>query len=517
MNMHRGLRWALRVAAGLVLLFGLVWPALADEAVDLYYVVQGQAERLSLPSGARTSYSFSEGGAASYALRILNSDTLPKQYAALTVSDEGVVTPKTSMYMYDNTQDVEVTATLNGASRTVRFHVIDYGMQSAERIMAGYLSGEIRSSMTVLEKVDKIAEIAARDFDYSVYYSDWKSMLAYGGGDCWANTDFIVEACSRLGIKAVQRRASGDEYAGQNHVNALFDYQGQLYVADAGKSGVHPRQYSVVEKGDFSYRLAKSGSSSEMFAYIVQYDRDLLSDTSSRVIVLPDSCEGCPVRRIWDNFNRYAKQTEQYVLPDTVNYIGKAAFAYNESLKHINLPEGLTWIADRAFTGCKSLGRVDLPETLTGLSAGVFSYCGTLTLKVPEGVTSIADDAFNGTDVTLLVKHGSFAERYARQKGLRFVVEGDILSLPADLTAIGPGAFEGDAFQGVIVPDGAVSIGGRAFAGCARLEWIDIPASVTHIEADAFAGCSDLTVFAPAGSTAASFAANKGFALVETE
>ena len=215
------------------------------------------------------------------------------------------------------------------------------------------------------------------------------------------------------------------------------------------------------------------------------------------------------------NTQEYMDQTEQYVLPDTVNYIGMAAFAYNDSLKTINLPEGLEWIGERAFTGCKSLGRVDLPAGLSGLGSRAFSDCGTLTVLAPASMTTIADDAFNGTDVTLLVEHRSAAETFARDKGLKYRVIGDILQLPGSTQTIGAQAFANGRFEGVIVPEGAKTIGSQAFAGCAGLAWIDIPASVTSIASDAFSGLTALKIIAPANSAAARFAQDKGFTWVE--
>lgn len=66
----------------------------------------------------------------------------------------------------------------------------------------------------------------------------------------------------------------------------------------------------------------------------------------------------------------------------------------------------------------------------------------------------------------------------------------------------------------MIVPEGYEVIGERAFAGCADMHRIELPASVTLIAEDAFDGCSpELTVAAPAGSYAESYAAAHGFAV----
>lgn len=82
------------------------------------------------------------------------------------------------------------------------------------------------------------------------------------------------------------------------------------------------------------------------------------------------------------------------------------------------------------------------------------------------------------------------------------------LVLPSHTTKIEANAFVGTAAKTIILPDGCTSIGARAFAGSTQLTEIIIPASVTSIAPDAFEGCSNITVFAPYGSAAHTFAQN---------
>ena len=67
-----------------------------------------------------------------------------------------------------------------------------------------------------------------------------------------------------------------------------------------------------------------------------------------------------------------------------------------------------------------------------------------------------------------------------------------LLRLPAKLKAIEAEAFAGLTVEGVILPDGCTAIGPRAFADCANLIYVRIPASVTDIAADAFEGCDSV-------------------------
>lgn len=63
------------------------------------------------------------------------------------------------------------------------------------------------------------------------------------------------------------------------------------------------------------------------------------------------------------------------------------------------------------------------------------------------------------------------------------------LQLPAGLTRIEDNAFEGGAFQAVIIPDGCISIGADAFKDCTNLIYVSYPSGITGIE-EAFAGCN---------------------------
>ena len=84
-------------------------------------------------------------------------------------------------------------------------------------------------------------------------------------------------------------------------------------------------------------------------------------------------------------------------------------------------------------------------------------------------------------------------------------MEGGLL-LPQALTQIDAEAFMGGAFESVILPEGTLYIGERAFADCTLLRQIQIPASVESIAEDAFEGYNDLIIFCPLGSAAEAYA-----------
>ncbi len=87
------------------------------------------------------------------------------------------------------------------------------------------------------------------------------------------------------------------------------------------------------------------------------------------------------------------------------------------------------------------------------------------------------------------------------------------LRLPR-LRGIASEAFRNIAARSVWVPDGATYIGSRAFAGNGLLREVFLPGSVVDIASDAFDGCENLTILAPLGSAAETYALAKGFAFI---
>lgn len=87
-----------------------------------------------------------------------------------------------------------------------------------------------------------------------------------------------------------------------------------------------------------------------------------------------------------------------------------------------------------------------------------------------------------------------------------------VTHLPGALTAIETEAFAGAGFARVVCPEGLLSIGSRAFSGCASLQSITIPASVQSIAEDAFEDCASLkTIITDEDSAAEAYALRRGY------
>ena len=82
--------------------------------------------------------------------------------------------------------------------------------------------------------------------------------------------------------------------------------------------------------------------------------------------------------------------------------------------------------------------------------------------------------------------------------------------LPANTTTIGSEAFKSMPTVEFILPEGVETIGSGAFAGCDDLLYINLPDSLTKIEADAFDADSKVTLIVTNGTYAHEFAAASG-------
>ena len=88
--------------------------------------------------------------------------------------------------------------------------------------------------------------------------------------------------------------------------------------------------------------------------------------------------------------------------------------------------------------------------------------------------------------------------------------------LPEGLITVEEEAFAGSGIRYVIVPDGCVSIGIRAFADCSELLAVVMPESVSSISVDAFEGSSQASILTPTGSYAADWAEDNGIREIRT-
>lgn len=140
---------------------------------------------------------------------------------------------------------------------------------------------------------------------------------------------------------------------------------------------------------------------------------------------------------------------------------------------------------------CDALfGEVVIParlkgKTVTAIGDGAFADCRDVTsVVIPEGVVTVGRRAFAGCTALLSV------------------------TLPATLENVGLAAFVFcSSLESVTLPAGVKQVGDHAFRECGSLTSVVVEAADVSFGEAVFTFCSSkLTVFAPSGSTAETYA-----------
>lgn len=147
------------------------------------------------------------------------------------------------------------------------------------------------------------------------------------------------------------------------------------------------------------------------------------------------------------------RKITKVVLPKSIKFIGRGAFADMLSLESIEIPDGVIEIEPfafdmcnslteviipgsvrrigmYAFAGCKNLRRVKICEGLVELGAGMFSRDINLKeLELPKSLRRMLTEetrynTFHAIDsslpVTVICPRGSYAEQYCKEHGIKF-------------------------------------------------------------------------------------------------
>lgn len=119
----------------------------------------------------------------------------------------------------------------------------------------------------------------------------------------------------------------------------------------------------------------------------------------------------------------HARAEDAYTIPEGVLHIGDAAFSNNQTLESIIISDGAMSIGDMAFWACVNLTSVTIPDGVTSIGEMAFDECDELVeVAIPASVVHIGEEAFGwGSEITLYVKEGSYAEEYAEDYDIPYV------------------------------------------------------------------------------------------------
>ena len=198
-------------------------------------------------------------------------------------------------------------------------------------------------------------------------------------------------------------------------------------------------------------------------------------------------------------------------VPEYLKIMGTRVTGYTGTLPaNLVIPDGVTEIGERAFRGCTSLASVTIPDTVTAIGGIAFYGCTSLaSVIIPGSVTGIGEHAFLNCTSLKKVQFGGTVAQWKALKGSDEIkipsircTDGHIgiEEVPEYLKIAGTTVtgYTGTVPANLVIPDGVMEIGYRAFKNCASIESVAIPGSVKIIgggfnyDDGAFKGCTYL-------------------------
>ena len=172
---------------------------------------------------------------------------------------------------------------------------------------------------------------------------------------------------------------------------------------------------------------------------------------------------------------------------------GSTAITSFEELRYF---KNLKSIGAEAFAGCSQLKSIVIPEQVGEVGASVFADCSALE-KVEVVSENTAFDSRNGCNAIV-------------RKADNCLVAGCITTvIPADVVALGEGAFMQLPLTAVSIPKSVASYGKKVFYGCDDIETVMVGAKTpAALTSDVFTCTSRATLIVPTGTLAAYEKAN---------
>lgn len=189
-------------------------------------------------------------------------------------------------------------------------------------------------------------------------------------------------------------------------------------------------------------------------------------------------------------------------IPDSVEHICRGAF-YKCTTYMMTLPKALKSIGDYAFYGCgyTNFGGdaydLTIPAGTKQIGRSAFYGCtNVLSVTVPSSVTSIGPYAFYGCaaiGASAEIQRDTGKKDEEGNTVLETVLATGYISLSEGLLSIGERAFQGcAALTDIKIPNSVTSLGTRAFYKCESLANVTIGSGITEISDYMFYKCTAL-------------------------
>ncbi|MCM1160418.1 MAG: leucine-rich repeat domain-containing protein [Roseburia sp.] len=240
------------------------------------------------------------------------------------------------------------------------------------------------------------------------------------------------------------------------------------------------------------YKSLEAGVFSDFYSYEQIEDKDEIKIiqylAAGERVKVPEVIEGLPVTVIGRGAFENHKETEEIILPDTIEEIQEKAFAGCEKLSYFILPKKVTSLGKEAFFMCSGLRGITFLSSEAAYGMEEFSTCGQLRFITVGKETKGADPKWEAREKFQIEIEDNQAviTDYAGMKEDEPITEKRSVFIPEIMDGypvrqIGRDIQEQDEY----VQKGV-------FAGCEEIEEIHFPVSVKKIGVGTFYHCTSL-------------------------
>ena len=259
-------------------------------------------------------------------------------------------------------------------------------------------------------------------------------------------------------------------------------------------------------------------SKDEIRKYCLISETGSLRDFTGKMdyVVLPDGINNI----LGGTFKRVKDKLRVVIIPEGVRSIEASTFADCPNLEEVHLPESLTRIEEKAFLNCKKLKTINFPKALTSIDSYAFNGCESLKkvditskcyypsniymLPFPQGCEVRVDGVITNANVVENDPMPEITSKVISESFDNLIISGTVLEgakksmecivVPIRVDTIRPNVFKynGYALRLLALREGITVIPKDAFRELKNLEEVQLPFTLTRIEASAFYGCPKL-------------------------
>lgn len=190
-----------------------------------------------------------------------------------------------------------------------------------------------------------------------------------------------------------------------------------------------------------------------------------LSNARGATVIIQEGMTDIPDEYFFED-----KSIERVCFPNSVETVGKRAFALCENLKEVYLPDKAISFGKEVFKGCASLESISLPDGIITFGTELFADCTSLKdVKLPEDLRYIP--------------YGTFYDCASLEK----------IVLPDSVEIIGKNVFHGcTSLKEIAIPPKVKRLDELTFYGCTALKRIYVSEKLSYLKKSAFMNCPSL-------------------------